>query len=235
MTGRLEQLAANLATVTARIEAACADVGRDPAEVTIVAITKTRPAEDVAHLAALGIREVGESRDQEARPKAEQCAALGLRWHFVGQLQRNKASSVAQYADVVQSVDRAGLVGALDRAAQAAGRRVGVCLQVDLAPAGSTGAGRGGAPVEELPALAALVAGSGALDLLGVMAVAPLGVDPADPFARLAGIHADLLREHPQAVMRSAGMSGDLEAAIHAGATHVRIGSALLGHREALK
>ncbi len=240
---RREQLAANLAVARARIADACVASGRDPGEVTIVAITKTWPASDVVLLAELGITDMGENRDQEARAKVEQCAGLPVRWHFVGQLQRKKSGSVARYADVVQSVDRAPLVGALDRGAQAAGRRLGICVQVDLTEPGEVPQGaqadgigpRGGARPEDVWELADLVAGSAHLDLLGIMAVAPLGADPRPAFERLASVHDRLMSGHPQAQMRSAGMSGDLEAAVAAGATHVRLGSALLGHRDSLK
>jgi hypothetical protein len=232
---RRTQLAANLAAVRQRIETACRVAGRHGEEVTIVAITKTFPASDVRLLAELGITDVGENRDQDARPKAQACADLGLTWHFVGQLQRNKAASVASYAAIVESVDRARLVTALDRAAGQAGRRLGACLQVDLderpPDVGPSTAERGGCAPAELLALAGQVAASEHLDLLGVMAVAPLGVDPRGAFDRLADLHVGLLAEHPGATMRSAGMSGDLEAAIAAGATHVRLGSALLGRR----
>lgn len=246
---RVEQLAGNLATVRDRIASACPASGRTPDEITIVAITKTWPASDVRILAGLGIRHVGENRDQEARPKVQQCSDLELVWHFVGQLQRNKAASVAGYADVVESVDRAPLVLALERAAARLGRRLAVCVQVDLGedvpdskqPSTGAGAGaaagagvpRGGVHPDGLLELAALVAGTEHLDLAGVMAVAPLGVDPTGPFEQLAALHERLLLEHPAATMRSAGMSADLEAAVAAGATHVRLGSALLGHRPA--
>jgi pyridoxal phosphate enzyme (YggS family) len=237
--GRTEELTANLAAVRARIDAAVTAAGRPAGSVTVVAITKTWPASDVRILAGLGVSHVGENRDQEARPKAAECADLALTWHFVGQLQRNKAGSVAHYATIVESVDRIPLAAALDRAAGQVGRRIGICLQVDLVEAPDpvhTGPGRrGGARPEEVPALAAEVAGAQNLDLLGVMAVAPLGVDPRGPFDLLATVHERLLVEHPEATMRSAGMSGDLEAAVAAGATHVRLGSALLGHRNSLK
>ncbi len=227
---RLAELAANLGRVRARLAAACRAAGRDPEAVSLVAITKTWPADDVRRLAALGVRDVGENRDQEARPKAAACADLGLVWHFVGQLQTNKARSVAGYADVVHSVDRPRLVAALDRGAAEAGRALGVLLEVAL----DGEAGRGGATPAEVPALAALVAESAALRLLGVMGVAPLGADPTPAFARLAAVSAALRSEHPQAGWISAGMSGDLEAAIAAGATHVRVGTALLGRRAPL-
>lgn len=234
---RTVQIAANLAAVRGRIASACVESGRTPDSVTIVAITKTFPASDVRILVELGIVEVGENRDQEARPKAALCADLPLTWHFVGQLQRNKAASVAHYADIVESVDRAALVGALDRAAGESGRRLGVCVQVDVDERTGPGStlGRGGARPVDLPAIAAQVAQAEHLRLLGVMAVAPLGVDPREPFDRLAALHGQLLVDHPDASMRSAGMSGDFEAAIAAGATHIRLGSALLGRRSTLK
>ncbi|HYN56600.1 MAG TPA: YggS family pyridoxal phosphate-dependent enzyme [Motilibacterales bacterium] len=236
---REAELAGNLASVQARIDGACATAGRDPGTVTIVAITKTRPASDVHLLAELGVRHVGENRDQEAREKAAACTGLGLTWHFVGQLQRNKAASVARYADIVESVDRPSLVAALDRAAEQTGRRLGVCLQVDLdgtaLDTAVAGPGRGGARPADILGLADQVAQCGSLDLLGLMAVAPLGEDPRSAFDLLVGIHEQLLTHHQGASMRSAGMSGDLEPAIAAGATHVRLGSALLGHREPLK
>lgn len=236
---RRAELAANAEALRGRIAAACAAAGRPSSSVRVVAITKTRPASDVRLLAGLGFRDVGENRDQEARPKAAACADLSLTWHFVGQLQRNKAASVASYAHVVQSVDRAKLVAALDRAAVQGGRRLGVCIQVDLDPEArgevDPHAGRGGAAPKDVLAIADLVVTTQNLDLLGVMAVAPLGIDPHGAFDLLAVAHERLLAQHPTATMRSAGMSADLEAAISAGATHVRIGSALLGHREPLK
>jgi PLP dependent protein len=238
-TARRAELAENLAVVTDRIGAACAAVDRDPEGVTIVAITKTWPADDVALLAELGIRHVGENRDQEAREKAAACAGLGLTWHFVGQLQRNKAASVARYADIVESVDRSSLVAALDRGAGRAGRHLGVCIQVDLDesphPGTDAGPARGGAAPDQVLDLADQIGACDGLELLGVMAVAPLGQDPGPAFDRLAVLHERLAARHPGATMRSAGMSGDLEPAIAAGATHVRLGSALLGHREPLK
>jgi len=235
---RAVELRARLAQVRERIAAACAAAGRPATEVTLVAITKTHPAEDVRLLAGLGVTHVGENRDQEARPKALACSDLPLTWHFVGQLQRNKAISVAQYAQIVESVDRTALVGALDRAADRSGGRLGVCVQVDLdeepGPADAPHL-RGGARPDAAVELADAVAATAHLDLLGVMAVAPLGADPAAAFARLAATHEAVLAHHPQARMRSAGMSADLEAAVAAGATHVRLGSALLGPRSDLK
>jgi PLP dependent protein len=234
---RTAQLARSLAAVEHRVRVACTASGRDRGEVTLVVVTKTFPAADAVRLAGLGVREMGESRDQEAAGKAAEVAAAGVEvvWHFVGQLQRNKSRSVAQYADVVHSVDRLSLVSALDRAAADAGRPLEVLLQVDLGGAAvRPGAPRGGAAPADVPGLAAAVARSTALRLRGVMAVAPRGEDPARAFARLAHLAADLRAEHPAATWLSAGMSGDLEQAVAAGATHLRVGSAVLGSRPPL-
>ena len=236
---RREELAGSLEQVRGRIERACAGAGRDRAEVTLVVVTKTFPAADVARLAALGVLDVGENRDQEAAAKAAVLGDLGLRWHFVGQLQRNKARSVAGYADVVHSLDRPGLARALDRGAERAGRRVEVLVQVDLdespAAGGDLAGARGGARPDGVSALADEVASASALVLRGVMAVAPREQDPARAFARLAEVAARLRADHPQATWVSAGMSGDLEQAVQAGATHLRVGSAILGHRPPLQ
>ncbi|MEN3614823.1 YggS family pyridoxal phosphate-dependent enzyme [Plantactinospora sp. ZYX-F-223] len=237
---RRAELAANLARVRSRIDAACASAGRDPADVTMVAVTKTYPASDVALLAELGVRDVGENRDQEAAPKAAEVAATGarVRWHFVGQLQRNKARSVIRYADLVHSVDSVRLAGALaDAAGRHRERPLDVLVQVNLDGAADRGGAlvAGNDPDRGVDAVAAAVAGSDRLRLGGVMAVAPLGADPEPAFATLAEVAAALRSEYPGAVAVSAGMSGDLEAAIAYGATHVRIGSALLGMRSTLR
>ncbi|GAA1144469.1 YggS family pyridoxal phosphate-dependent enzyme [Nocardioides aquiterrae] len=228
-TSRRDEIAAGLETVRSRIAAACADAGRGPDEVRLVVVTKFFPASDVRILADLGVTDVGENRHQEAQAKAAECADLGLTWHFIGGLQSNKAAAVAAYADVVESVDRAKLVSGLDRGAQARDHAVDVLLQVSLDPPGREG--RSGVDPDGLAALGAAVAQAGMLRLRGLMAVAPLGEDPASAFARLAGIRRDFLADHPDATWLSAGMSGDLEHAVRAGATHVRIGSAVLGSR----
>jgi PLP dependent protein len=241
---RLDEIAANLATVRARIAAACQAASREVSEITMIAITKTRPASDVRLLSELGVTDVGENRDQEASAKAADCARLGitnLTWHFVGQLQTNKVSSVVRYADVVHSVDRERLVRALGRQARGAGRTVTCLVQVSLDEAppdhdstgtGSTGTeGRGGATPGQVPGLADAIAAEDGLVLGGLMAVAPLGAPPGPAFARLAEIAAAVRAAHPAATMISAGMSADLEEAVAAGATHLRVGTALLGAR----
>lgn len=229
---RRDQLAANLATVQARIRAACEAAGRDD-DVALVVVTKFFPESDVRLLADLGVTDVGENRHQEASEKAAACADLGLRWHFIGGIQSNKAAAIAAYSDVVESVDRLKLVTALDRGAEASGRVVDCLVQVSLDPPAATG--RSGAPIDEVPRVAAAIAGASALRLRGVMAVAPLGLPPLPAFEHLATVAADLRRDHPEAVVVSAGMSGDLEDAVRCGATHVRVGSAVLGPRPPIK
>ncbi len=227
--GRPAQIAASLGQVRSRIAAACQAAGRDVSEITLVAVTKTFPASDIRLLNALGVRDVGENRDQEAAPKAAALADLRdqLTWHFVGQLQTNKAPSVASYADVIHSVDRPRLAAALGRHAAALGRSLTCLVQVSL----DGDRARGGAPVQQVPVVADAVARESSLSLGGVMAVAPLGMPPAAAFGQLAQIAANVRAAHPGAVMISAGMSGDLEEAVAAGATHLRVGTALLGGR----
>ena len=221
---RRVELEAALARTRARIAA----TGTDP---TLVVVTKFFPAVDAATLVELGVTDIGENRDQEAASKVADLAAAGRRperVHFIGQLQSNKANSVARYADVVQSVDRVKIVTALEKGARAAGRRLDVLLQVDLA---GDDEGRGGVLPQGVPGLAERVADSDVLTLRGLMAVAPLAEEPQVAFARLARVHEALLRDHPTATWLSAGMSGDLEVALAHGATHVRVGSAILGAR----
>ncbi|MFC9675450.1 MULTISPECIES: YggS family pyridoxal phosphate-dependent enzyme [unclassified Streptomyces] len=238
MTDRKAQLAANLAQVEERIASACAAAGREREEVTLIVVTKTYPASDVRILSELGVRDVAENRDQDAAPKAAECADLPLRWHFVGQLQTNKVRSVVGYADVVQSVDRSKLVTSLSVAAVRAERELGCLIQVAL-DAGENGRGeRGGVGPGGIEELAAFVADSPGLRLDGLMTVAPLTGPYADrqqaAFERLMDLSTDLRRAHPAANMVSAGMSADLEQAVAAGATHVRVGTAVLGVRPRL-
>ncbi|MFD4951249.1 YggS family pyridoxal phosphate-dependent enzyme [Streptomyces sp. NPDC058451] len=238
MTDRRNELAANLAKVERRIAAACAAAGRAREEVTLIVVTKTYPASDVRILSELGVRHTAENRDQEAAPKAAECADLPLTWHFVGQLQTNKVRSVVGYAGVVQSLDRSRLVTALSTEAVRAERELGCLIQVAL-DAGESGRGeRGGVGPGGIEELADLVARSEGLRLDGLMTVAPLTGEYAGrqqaAFERLMDLSTDLRAAHPAATMVSAGMSGDLEQAVAAGATHVRVGSAVLGVRPRL-
>lgn len=243
MGERGAELAAGLEAVHRRIADAAAAAGRDPEEITLVVVTKYFPESDVRLLAGLGVRHVGENRHQEAEVKAASCADLGLVWHFIGSLQSNKAAAVARYAGVVESVDRAKLVaglgrGARERADGGSGDRPLDCLvQVSLDGPGSDSgaAGRGGALPSDVPDLAARIAEQPSLRLRGVMAVAPLGRPPGPAFERLAEVAAEVRAAHPDATWISAGMSQDLEEAIAHGATHVRVGSAILGPRPVIK
>lgn len=237
MTGQVEpdqqqrrrDLTAGLAAVEARLAAACAAAGRPREAVGLVAVSKTWPVPDLLLMTALGIHDLGENRDQEARPKAAALAEAGavVRWHFVGAVQTGKARSVASYADVVHSLDRPALATALSSGAVRAGRAVEVLVQVSL----DGDPARGGALPDDVPRLADLVAGLDGLRLGGVMAVAPLGGDPGPAFGRLGKVAEALRAAHPDAGAISAGMSADLEAAVAMGATHLRVGTALFGHR----
>jgi PLP dependent protein len=225
---RLEE---NLRAVRARIDAAARAAGRDPADVRLVAISKTWPADDVRALAALGQLDVGENRVQELVSKAAALADLPLRWHFVGQLQRNKAAAVAGLAAVIHSVDRPGLADVLDRAGQQQDAPVDVLVQVDLGGPEGELAARGGAPPDDVPALADRITAAPGLRLRGLMAVAPRGVAPKPAFEALAALAERVRTDHPDAREISAGMTGDLEDAVAAGATLVRVGTAIFGDR----
>lgn len=230
---RRVQLTANLATVRERIATACAQANRAPGDVRLVVVTKFFPASDLRLLADLGVSDVGENRHQEAEAKAVECADLPLIWHFIGGLQSNKAAAVTAYSHVVESIDRLKLVAPLNKGAHARSRSVDCLLQVSLDPPGAEN--RAGADPSDLAALADLVEEAGSLELRGLMAVAPLGEDPAAAFARLVEIRREFVSGYPDATWLSAGMSGDLEHAVKAGATHVRIGSAVLGSRPRFK
>ena len=227
---RRDELAASLAALRERVAAACAAAGRDLGEITVIAVTKTFPASDVRLLAGLGVTEIGENRDAEAAPKAAECADLDLTWHFVGQLQTRRVRSVSRYASVVHSVDRERLVSVLGLQARRAGRELTCLVQVSL-DGPDAPPGRGGIAADRAPGLAGQIAAEEGLRLGGVMAVAPLGVPARDALPELAAVSRDVRSAHPGATMISAGMSGDLEDAIACGATHLRIGTALLGAR----
>lgn len=238
MTDRRTQLAANLAQVERRIATACVSAGRKREEVTLIVVTKTYPASDVRILHELGVRQVAENRDQDAAPKAASCADLPLIWHFVGQLQTNKVRSVVGYANIVQSVDRTKLVSALSAAAVRGGRELGCLIQVALDAGSGERGDRGGVAPDAIGELADAVGAAPGLRLDGLMTVAPLAGPYAGrqraAFDRLMELSSSLRADHPAANMVSAGMSADLEDAVAAGATHVRVGTAVLGVRPRL-
>lgn len=224
---RRDELAAGLTETEERIAAACSAADRSRSDITLVVVTKTYPASDVDLLADLGVTDVGENRHPEAGDKAHAVEA-SLRWHFLGGLQTNKAGAVARYADLVHSVDRVKLVNALARGAQAADRELTCLVQVDF---DASDPGRAGAVPAGIGEVADAIAAASGLRLGGLMTVAPLGDDPRPHFEHLVRLSDELRRDHPDATIISAGMSDDFEAAIAAGATHLRIGRSILGAR----
>lgn len=228
MDRRLE-LQTNLQEVEREISDACIAANRNRSDVTLIAVTKTWPASDVDLLAGLGITDVGENRDQEAKPKHEEVLAKTLTWHAIGQLQTNKAKSVAAWADVVHSVDRTDLVTALTKAVTGRERPLSVLIQANL-DANPT-ENRGGALPNELLNLAELIAQSNGLHLQGIMGVAPLAGNDDLAFSKLQEFASEIQNSFPEANWISAGMSGDFATALKYGATHLRIGSSILGNR----
>jgi pyridoxal phosphate enzyme (YggS family) len=220
-------LASRLAEVDERIADAAREAGRDPSTLTRIVVTKFHPASLVRELARLGVREVGENRHQEASAKAAELADLGLAWHFVGQLQSNKARAVRGYAASVHSVDRASLLRPLGAGDDGDARELDVFLELNL----TDDPGRGGVAPADLMPLAERAAATPGLRLRGVMAVAPLDAEPRAAFARVRAASDALAALAPAATAISAGMSGDFRAAILEGATHLRIGTAITGNR----
>jgi pyridoxal phosphate enzyme (YggS family) len=212
-----------LAAVRADIADAARRAGRDAGAITTIVVTKFQPVSLIRELAALGVRDVGENRHQEAQAKVAELGDLDLRWHFVGQLQSKKARQVRSYASAIHSVDRESLVDAL-RSDEAS---VDCFVQVNL----TDDPGRGGVAPAQLDGLVEKVLATPGLDLRGLMAVAPLG-EPARPaFARVREWSERVRRIAPEAVFLSMGMSHDYRDAIAEGATHLRIGTAITGNR----
>jgi PLP dependent protein len=221
-------LAERLADVDAGIADAARAAGRDPGAITRIVVTKFHPVSVVEELYRLGVRDIGENRQQEFSEKAAATGALeGLRWHFIGQAQSNKARAIRAAASVVHSVDRTRIADALDAGADAEAPALDVLLQVNL----TDDPGRGGVAPADLERLAEHVGGCRTLRLRGVMAVAPLGEEPATAFTALAEYAERVRAMAPDATWISAGMTADYPEAIAAGATHLRIGSAITGPR----
>jgi pyridoxal phosphate enzyme (YggS family) len=220
MSTRKDEIAQNLQEVKERIKSAANSVNRDPNEIQLIVVTKTFPISDIEILCDLGELNFGENRDQEAGPKAQTIPAT---WHFQGQIQSNKIKSICEWADVIHSISSEKEILKFAQSA----RKHQVFLQVSL----DGEVGRGGASPADLAQLADLVNESNNLDLLGLMAVAPLGVEPMKAFADLAQINQGFAGQFPNSKFLSAGMSGDFEAAIKNGATHIRVGSSILGSR----
>lgn len=223
MNERRDEISVALGEVRTRIQAAVAASHRLPSEVTLIAVTKTYPVSDVKILHDLGVRDFAENRDHEGREKSAQVDGT---WHFQGQIQSNKLSSIAKWANTVHSLDESRHVVLLAKAVPVS-KPMSVFIQVCLDPA----PGRGGVLPSLMAPLAEMVRQSPSLKLEGLMAVAPLGENPESAFSRLAQIHSDFRRQFPDSPSLSAGMSGDFEVAISHGATHLRIGSSILGSR----
>jgi pyridoxal phosphate enzyme (YggS family) len=227
-----DSLASRLHGLQAQIDDAAQAVGRSSDEITLIVVTKFHPASLVRDLAALGVRDVGENRHQEASAKALECSDLDLTWHFIGQLQSNKARAALEYADVIHSVDRPSLVTALgkalaEQAEQGSPRTVDCFVQLNL----TDDPGRGGVNDADLEPFTESILSTAGLNLLGVMAVAPLAEDPARAFEHVVAASQRVQTLAPDARFISAGMSYDFVQAIAAGATHLRIGTAITGNR----
>jgi PLP dependent protein len=223
---RRAELSEHWQSLSQRVAGAARAAGRNPREITLIAVTKTWPASDIIALRDLGIYEVGENRVQELATKLD--AVAGVQWHFIGQLQRNKAALVARSCVALHTLDRAALIHPLSVAAAGAGRRLEVFIQLSL----DGDPQRGGVGAADIEPLADLVAADPHLLLLGLMTVPPLGSDPAQGFAKLRAMSEKLLRSHPEAAALSAGMSNDFEIAVREGATHLRVGTVLMGSRD---
>ena len=226
---RIDELRLNLTTVKNSVQDACERAGRKFEDVTIIAVTKTWPASDVNLLAQLGVTDVGENRDQEAKAKKSEVSSTNLTWHAIGQIQTNKVKSIIQWADVVHSIDRLELVEVFAKQLAHAGKSIDVFVQVNLDEVPRDN--RGGASTDEALALAQAVLSNEAFRLRGVMGVAPLHGDANRAFEHLASVSQALMQLDPTASAISAGMSDDYEIAIKNGATHLRLGSLILGHR----
>ena len=220
MSNRKDEITRNLQEVKDRIIGAAKSVNRDPNEIELIVVTKTFPISDIEILRELGESNFGENRDQEAGLKAE---AIPATWHFQGQIQSNKIKSICEWADVIHSISSEKEILKFAQSP----RKHQVFLQVSL----DGQVGRGGASPADLAQLADLVNQSNNLELMGLMAVAPLGVEPMKAFADLAQINQGFVDQFPNSKYLSAGMSGDFEAAIKNGATHIRVGSSILGSR----
>ncbi len=222
MTIRSQELSANLDSIRARIGAAVQGSGRSSDEVTLIVVTKTFPASDVQILYDLGVRDFGENRDQEASVKSLELPD-DCRWHFQGQIQSNKLKSIAEWADVLHSIDDISHARKLN--SLVAEKDIFVQVSLDNLP------NRGGVVPNLLPDFLEELSALANLNLRGLMAVAPLGEEPARAFSRLKVLSDQVVRVHPKAHEISAGMSNDFEAAVAQGATHIRIGSQILGVR----
>ena len=218
---RRSEIAGNLEAVREQISKAAQSAGRSVDEITLIAVTKTFPASDVEILKDLGVSNFGENRDSDAAPKA---AAIPGTWHFQGQIQSNKLKSICSWANVIHSLDEIRHFEIIEKNTA---HPLDIFCQVSL----DGSEARGGVSEKKLYELAKEIEKSPTHRLQGLMAVAPLGVDPATAFSKLSAIHKAFMADFTGANKLSAGMSGDFKEAIAYGATHIRIGSQILGSR----
>lgn len=223
----MSQLRDRLEAVDSKIRARLEANQRAHDAITRIVVSKFHPAQLVRDLYALGVRDFGENRDQEASAKAQELDDLELNWHFIGQLQSNKVKSALQYASTIHSLDRQSLLTELIKQTELLDKSVEVFIQVNL----TDDQGRGGIEPAELLAFADSVVAAPRLHLMGLMAVASLEHQEERDFAKIAQLSEKLVEQHSQAKYLSAGMSGDYELAIDYGATHLRIGTAITGNR----
>ena len=238
MSGRAQIISENLASVRSRIRSVAESVGRDPDSITLIAVTKNFPVSDLQILYDLGMRQFGENRDQEALTKVDELPA-DIDWHFQGQLQSNKLRSITSWAGTIHSLDQISHANKLaqiraEKSIRAARLKIFIQVNLDRVGIGTTKPSRGGVRPDELAHLTDQVLACQEIELLGLMAVAPLDGDPLVAFSKLSEIQQKWLHLAPAAHFLSCGMSGDFEAAILAGATHIRIGSSILGQRQPL-
>lgn len=224
MSTRAESLASSLESVKSRIDQAAKSVDRALEEITLIAVTKTYPASDAEILSKLGVTDFGENRDSEG---AEKAASVEGTWHFQGQIQSKKLKSISSWASVIHSIDSLEHLAKLAKALENSGKVMDVFLQLSL----DGDSGRGGVLASDLSPLADFVVKNPSLALMGLMCVPPVAAEVEESFAKIQMEHLRFLRGYPQAIYLSAGMSSDFESAIKHGATHIRVGSEILGSR----
>ena len=222
---RVDEISANLERVNEQINLAAASANRLSEDITLVAVTKTFPVSDIEILYSLGIRDFGENRDQEASAKVG-LLPKDVRWHFQGQIQSNKLKSITSWASYIHSVDQLRYAQMISD--YSAGNEKPIFMQVSLDKPPQS---RSGVNPSELLELAGAISALPGIRLQGLMAVAPVHSPAEQAFAELEDIRSDFLSTFPDAKSLSIGMSGDYQIAIKYGATHIRIGSSILGIR----
>ena len=226
---RKDQILSNLELVKAKISTAAQAAGKSPSEITLIAVTKTFPVSDLEILYELGVRNFGENRDQEAAPKVSALPA-DITWHFQGGIQSNKLKSISNWASVIHSVDKFKYAQMISQFSVGKTKEIFIQVSLDTLPQS-----REGVDPADLMQLAEQIMSLPNLEVKGLMAVAPLDQPTEQAFVRLQQIQQKFIQLYPAASSLSSGMSGDYELAISLGATHVRIGSSILGNRSPIK